>query len=142
MLTRIAARRFSHISNPKEDPRHKHLFYEAIHLRPRLEKEGITAIHAHFAGLAARTAWWIKRLFGIPYSFTGHANDIFVERPDQRLSLKQLIKAAEFVATETDFSTGHLHSKVPEPPNKTHHVYNWRDLHPYLRATRAGACHV
>ena len=137
MLTRIAARRFSHISNPKEDPRDKHRFYEAIHLGPRLEKEGITAIHAHFAGLAARTAWWIKRLFGIPYSFTGHANDIFVERPDQRLSLKQLIKAAEFVATETDFSTGYLQSKFPESANKIHRVYNGLNLEPFRMANPA-----
>ena len=137
MLTRIAARRFSHISNPKEDPRDKHRFYEAIHLGPRLEKEGITAIHAHFAGLAARTAWWIKRLFGIPYSFTGHANDIFVERPDQRLPLKQLIKDAEFVATETDFSTDYLQSKFPESANKIHRVYNGLNLDPFRMANPA-----
>jgi colanic acid/amylovoran biosynthesis glycosyltransferase len=137
MLTRIAARRFSHISNPKEDPRDKHRFYEAIHLGPRLEKEGITAIHAHFAGLAARTAWWIKRLFGIPYSFTGHANDIFVERPDQRLPLKQLIKDAEFVATETDFSTDYLQSKFPESANKIHRVYNGLNLDPFRMADPA-----
>lgn len=137
MLTRIAARRFSHISNPKEDPRDKHRFYEAIHLGPRLEKEGITAIHAHFAGLAARTAWWIKRLFGIPYSFTGHANDIFVERPDQRLPLKQLIKDAEFVATETDFSTDYLQSKFPESANKIHRVYNGLNLDPFRLADPA-----
>jgi colanic acid/amylovoran biosynthesis glycosyltransferase len=137
MLTRIAARRFSHVSNPREDPRDKHRFYEAIHLGPRLEKEGITAIHAHFAGLAARTAWWIKRLFGIPYSFTGHANDIFVERPDQRLSLKQLIKDAEFVATETDFSTGYLQSKFPESANKIHRVYNGLNLDPFRMANPA-----
>jgi colanic acid/amylovoran biosynthesis glycosyltransferase len=137
MLTRIAARRFSHVSNPREDPRDKHRFYEAIHLGPRLEKEGITAIHAHFAGLAARTAWWIKRLFGIPYSFTGHANDIFVERPDQRLSLKQLIKDAEFVATETDFSTGYLQSKFPESANKIHRVYNGLNLDPFRMADPA-----
>jgi len=137
MLTRIAARRFSDISNLKEDPRDKHRFYEAIHLGPRLEKEGITAIHAHFAGLAARTAWWIKRLFGIPYSFTGHANDIFVERPDQRLPLKQLIKDAEFVATETDFSTGYLQSKFPESANKIHRVYNGLNLDPFRMANPA-----
>jgi glycosyltransferase involved in cell wall biosynthesis len=137
MLTRIAARRFSHISNPKEDPRDKHRFYEAIHLGPRLEKEGITAMHAHFAGLAARTAWWIKRLFGIPYSFTGHANDIFVERPDQRLPLKQLIKDAEFVATETDFSTDYLQSKFPESANKIHRVYNGLNLDPFRMANPA-----
>jgi colanic acid/amylovoran biosynthesis glycosyltransferase len=137
VLTRLAARRFSHIWNPKEDPRDKHRFYEAIHLGPQLEKEGITAVHAHFAGLATRTAWWIKRLFGIPYSFTGHANDIFVEKPDQRLPLRQLIKDADFVATETDFSTEYLKSKFPESANKIYRVYNGLNLDPFRLADPA-----
>jgi colanic acid/amylovoran biosynthesis glycosyltransferase len=134
VLTRLAAKRFSHIWNPKQDPRDKHRFYEAIHLGPLLEKEGITALHAHFAGLATRTAWWIKRLFGIPYSFTGHANDIFVEKPDQRLPLGQLIQDAEFVATETEFSTQYLQSKFPESAGKIHRVYNGLNLDPFRLA--------
>ncbi len=134
ILTRLAARRFSDIWNPKQDPRDKHRFYEAVHLGPLLEKEGITAMHAHFAGMAARTTWWIKRLFGIPYSFTGHANDIFVEKPDQRLPLGQLIQDAEFVATETDFSTQYLQSKFPASAGKIHRVYNGLNLDPFRQA--------
>jgi colanic acid/amylovoran biosynthesis glycosyltransferase len=134
ILTRLAAKRFSDIWNPKQDPRDKHRFYEATHLGPLLEKEGIAAIHAHFAGMATRTAWWIKRLFGIPYSFTGHANDIFVEKPDQRLPLRQLIQDAEFVATETDFSTQYLQSKFPESAGKIHRVYNGLNLQPFREA--------
>jgi len=134
ILTRLAGRRFSDIWNPKLDPRDKHRFHEAIHLGPVLEKEAITAMHAHFAGMATRTAWWIKRLFGIPYSFTGHANDIFVEKPDQRLPLRQLIQDAEFVATETDFSTQYLQSKFPESAGKIHRVYNGLNLDPFRQA--------
>jgi len=134
ILTRLAAKRFSDIWNPKQDPRDKHRFYEAIHLGPLLEKEGITAMHAHFAGMATRTAWWIKRLFGIPYSFTGHANDIFVEKPDQRLPLGQLVRDAEFVATETDFSTQYLQSKFPESAGKIYRVYNGLNLDPFRQA--------
>jgi glycosyltransferase involved in cell wall biosynthesis len=99
-----------------------------------VEKEGITALHAHFAGMATRTAWWIKRLFGIPYSFTGHANDIFVEKPDQRLPLAQLIQDAAFVATETEFSTQYLQSKFPESAGKIHRVYNGLNLDPFRPA--------
>ena len=134
VLTRMASRRFSPIWNPKQDPRDKHRFYEAVHLGPALEKQTITAVHAHFAGVATRTAWWIKRLFGIPYSFTGHANDIFVEKPDQRLPLKQLVQDAEFVATETDFSTAYLQSKFPESAHKIHRVYNGLNLEPFRLA--------
>jgi colanic acid/amylovoran biosynthesis glycosyltransferase len=134
VLTRMAGKRFSQVWNPKQDPRDKHRFYDAVHLGPLFEKEAITGLHAHFAGVATRTAWWIKRLFGIPYSFTGHANDIFVEKPDQRLPLKQLIQDAEFVATETDFSTAYLQSKFPESANKIHRVYNGLNLEPFRLA--------
>ncbi|MBV9273957.1 MAG: glycosyltransferase family 4 protein [Verrucomicrobia bacterium] len=126
--TRLAAKRFSPVWNAKDDPRDKHRFYEAVHLGNLLEKEGIKAVHAHFAGIAARTAWWTKRLFGIPYSFTGHANDIFVEKTGQRIPLKQLIEDAEFVATETDYSASYLRSKFPEAAGKIHRVYNGLNL--------------
>jgi colanic acid/amylovoran biosynthesis glycosyltransferase len=138
LLTRLAVKRFSRIWNPKQDPRDKHRVHEAIHLGPLLAKEGITAVHAHFAGMATRTAWWIKQLFGIPYSFTGHANDIFVEKPDQRVPLGQLIREAEFVATETEFSTQYLQSKFPESASKIHRVYNGLNLDPF-RPSNPGA---
>ena len=51
----------------------------AAWLGPRLRKEGITHLHVHFAGMAARTAYWIKEFYGITYSFTGHAKDRFCE---------------------------------------------------------------
>ena len=128
VLTRLAARRFSPVWNPKRDARDKHRFYEAVHLGALFEKQGITALHAHFAGIAARTAWWIKRLSGMPYSFTGHANDIFVEKADQRIPLRQLVEDAEFVATETDYSAAYLKAKFPEAAHKIHRVYNGLNL--------------
>ena len=35
-------------------------------------------MHAHFASHAATAAWIVHRLTGIPFSFTAHANDLFV----------------------------------------------------------------
>jgi len=134
LLTRLAVKRFSRVWNPKQDPRDKHRVHEAIHLGPLLEREGISAVHAHFAGVATRTAWWLKQLFGVPYSFTGHANDIFVEKPDQRVPLGQLIQDAEFVATETEFSTQYLQSKFPQSAGKIHRVYNGLNLDPFRPA--------
>ena len=43
--------------------------YQAIYVGSRLQKLGINHVHAHFAGLAARTAFWINKFFGIPFSF-------------------------------------------------------------------------
>ena len=139
VLTRLAAKRFSHFWNPKEDPRDKHRFYEAVHLGAVLEKQLINALHAHFAGVATRTAWWTKQLFGIPYSFTGHANDIFVEKTDQRLPLRQLVSDAEFVATETDYSAAYLQSEFPESAHKIHRVYNGLNMDVFRLAEPAGS---
>lgn len=96
--------------------------YEALWLAPVLRAAGVRHVHAHFAGLAARTAYWLKRFSGIKYSFTAHANDVFVDSPKARLP--DLLREAEFVATETDFSVRFIREKFPAHAGKIHRVYN------------------
>ncbi len=122
--TRWAARRFRDYWDREVDSRDKHRFYEAIYLGNRMKKLGIEHLHVHFAGIAARTAWWAKKLFGISYSFTGHANDIFVEKPDQRVPLKSLVADARFVVTETNYAVDDLKARFPFAANKIYRVYN------------------
>src|ERR1051326_4227024 len=43
--------------------------YQAIYVGVRLQEKRVRHMHAHFAGMAARTAYWIKEFFGLPYSF-------------------------------------------------------------------------
>ncbi len=66
--------------------------YQAIYIGLRMQQNGLRHLHAHFAGMAARTAYWVGQFFGIPYSFTAHANDIFAPR-DFVVSLPKLIEA-------------------------------------------------
>ena len=63
--------------------------YQAVYIGLRMQQDGLRHLHAHFAGMAARTAFWINQFFGIPYSFTAHANDIFAPR-DFVVSLPKL----------------------------------------------------
>jgi colanic acid/amylovoran biosynthesis glycosyltransferase len=126
--TRWAARRFSDYWDKERDSRDKHRFFEAIYLGSRLNRLGVEHLHVHFAGMAARTAWWVKKLFGIPYSFTGHANDIFVEKPDQRVPLKSLVAEARFVVSVSDYGVGYLKSLFPFAANKIYRVYNGLNL--------------
>src|SRR5712691_10838420 len=72
--------------------------YQAAYLGPRLQGRGVRHVHAHFAGLAARTAFWIERFFGIGFSFTAHANDIFSPKPFA-ISLGHLVQKARAVVT-------------------------------------------
>jgi glycosyltransferase involved in cell wall biosynthesis len=101
--------------------------YEAVWLGLELKRRGIRHVHAHFAGIAARTAYWMKQFYGIGYSFTGHANDMFCET-DLPVSLDDLVKEARLVVTVTDFSRDWLRRRCPEWAGKIERVYN--GIHP------------
>jgi colanic acid/amylovoran biosynthesis glycosyltransferase len=132
--TRWAARRFTDHWQKEVDSRDKHRFSEAIYLGNRLKRTGIKHLHVHFAGMAARTAWWLKKLFGIDYSFTGHANDIFVEKPDQRVPLKSLVADARFIVSVSDYGVNYLKSRFPVAANKIYRVYNGINLAQFIPA--------
>ena len=106
----------------------KNRLYEAAWLGLKLKEAGIRHVHAHFAGMPARTAYWLKKFYGISYSFTGHANDIFCNNGAGQartpLTLEDLVAGARFVATETEFSRGWLQQKFPAHAGKVFRVYN------------------
>ncbi len=101
--------------------------FEAIWLAPLLREQGIRHVHAHFGGVAARTAWWLRNLFGFSYSFTGHANDIFCET-DFPVSNADLVRAAKFVVTETDYARHWMEEAYPWAKGKVVRVFNGIDL--------------
>jgi colanic acid/amylovoran biosynthesis glycosyltransferase len=101
--------------------------YEAAWLGLELRRRGIRHVHAHFAGMAARTAYWMKKFWRISYSFTGHANDIFCE-VESPVSLANLIREARLVVTETDYSRDWLRQKFPEQSRNIVRCYNGIDV--------------
>src|SRR3984893_14491634 len=126
--TKLISSRLKGLWSGSGDLRDKGRFREAAYLGQRLQKAEISHVHVHFAGLACRTAWWLKRLFGITYSFTGHANDIFCPKPDQRVSLGELVREASFIVVVSDFGTKWLRRGFPDSAHKIHRVYNGLDL--------------
>lgn len=107
--------------------------YQAAWIGPRLQALGVRHLHAHFAGLAARTAYWIERFFGIGFSFTAHANDIFAPKPFV-ISLGELLGAARAVVTVSDFGAQFLREKFPDAASKFHRIYNGIELERFERA--------
>ena len=97
--------------------------FEAEWLAPRLREKGITHIHAHFGGMAARTAWMLKMLHGFTYSFTGHANDIFCDN-DFPVTNEMLVRGAKLVVTETDFARRWMEEKYPFARGRIVRVFN------------------
>jgi colanic acid/amylovoran biosynthesis glycosyltransferase len=101
--------------------------YQAVYVGLRLQEAGISHVHAHFAGMAARTAFWIAKFFPITFSFTAHANDIFAPR-NFEIGLDKLIQAARVIITETDYSEKFLRERFPECADRIHRIYNGLNL--------------
>jgi colanic acid/amylovoran biosynthesis glycosyltransferase len=101
--------------------------YQAVYVGTRLKEKGVRHVHAHFAGMAARTAYWIERFFGIPYSFTAHANDIFAPR-EFVISLAKLMESAAAIVTVSDYAARHLKERFPASSAKVQRIYNGIDV--------------
>jgi glycosyltransferase involved in cell wall biosynthesis len=101
---------------------------EALWLGPELKRHGVSQIHTHFTGDAARTAWWVSREFGIPYSITAHAND-FLCKNNQSPTLQELVQGARTVIAVSDYSKVLLGKNFPGANIKR--VYNGICLHEF-----------
>jgi colanic acid/amylovoran biosynthesis glycosyltransferase len=112
--------------------------YQAVYVGVRLRQDGIHHVHAHFAGLAARTAFWIDKFFGIRFSFTAHANDIFTLR-NFEIGLDKLVNAARLIVTETDYAAKFLRGRFPDRADRIHRIYNGLDLAEFRRADFSAA---
>ncbi len=70
----------------------------AMAMARRMQADGVDRVHAHWATYPTLAAWTIKQLTGIPYSFTGHAHDLF-GHPG---GLDRKVRDADLVLTCTD----------------------------------------
>jgi glycosyltransferase involved in cell wall biosynthesis len=107
--------------------------YQAVYVGLRLGEMGVNHVHAHFAGMAARTAFWINKFFSITFSFTAHANDIFVPT-DFEVGLGKLVDTAQAIVTETDYAAQFLRERFPDRAGRVHRIYNGLDLSEFGRA--------
>lgn len=81
----------------------------------RLRRAGVAHLHAHFANAAASVAMMAAELAGVPFSFTAHAYDIFIDD----LLLPAKLSAAAFVATCSYFNVRYLREHYPEAAGAT-----------------------
>lgn len=85
------------------------LFPKAVYLGERLRWEGVRHLHAHFATYPATVAWVASRLFGLTFSFTVHAHDLFVHRA----LLAPKVREARFVRAISHFNREQLERLYP-----------------------------
>jgi glycosyltransferase involved in cell wall biosynthesis len=113
------------IARHRSEPDSQRLF-EAVWIAPLLRQRGIRHVHAHFGGMAARTAYWLRQLYNFRYSFTGHANDIFCEN-DFPVSNADLVREATFIVTETDYARRWMEEKYHFARGRVFRVFNGID---------------
>ncbi|MEW6659015.1 MAG: glycosyltransferase [Thermodesulfobacteriota bacterium] len=79
-----------------------------------LAREGVDHIHAPWADGPATGAWVASRLSGIPFSFCGHAHDLYP--PDGALTAK--LQAAAFIRVISALNRDYLSALLPDAAAK------------------------
>lgn len=105
-------------------------FCQAVHLARAVEQKGVNHLHAHFALNAATIALVVSRLTNTTFSFTVHANDIFVNP----ILLPEKIQAAEFIVSISEYNIRFLQKIVSpsEVVDKTHLVHCGIDVEHFM----------
>jgi colanic acid/amylovoran biosynthesis glycosyltransferase len=93
------------------------VFLESVALADRARAEGVEHVHAHFANHPATAAWVVHRLTAVPFSFTAHANDLFLCPP----LLREKIDEAAFVVTISEHNARLLRGLAPRAPIRVVH---------------------
>jgi glycosyltransferase involved in cell wall biosynthesis len=75
-------------------------WWRTLSLAPRVRDLAPDWIHAHWATYPSTAALVLSRGLGVPFSFTAHAHDIFVEDH----LLKEKLAAARFTVTISEFN--------------------------------------
>jgi colanic acid/amylovoran biosynthesis glycosyltransferase len=74
-----------------------------------MDRLGVEHVHAHYATHPALVAWVVQRLTDLPYSFTVHAHDVYVDRT----MLGEKLERASFVAAVSEFNRSLLEHIEP-----------------------------
>jgi len=82
----------------------------------------VVHLHAHFAHGATTVTWLAARLCALPFSFTGHAKDLYRESLNPAGLLARKLRAAAFAVTCTGANAEHLRSLGTGTP--VHVVYH------------------
>jgi len=101
-------------------------FSQAICLLTEVKERNVRHLHSHFALNSATIALVLGRMLKIPYSFTSHAKDLYVNP----VLLPTKIRDAEFIVTISDYNRRFMQELVPtsEVGQKIHVVHCGVDL--------------
>ena len=87
-----------------------------------LDAPDVRHLHAHFAHGTTTVTWHAATIAGLPFSFTGHARDIYAPELNPKGWLRRKLLAARFAVTCTQANVEHLKRIAPEA--QVHLVYH------------------
>lgn len=101
-------------------------FFEAVYLADILSRHPADHLHAHFASSPTLVALYTHRLSGIPYTFTAHAKDIYVNDPE---AFRVKLQEARAVVTCTQYNHRFLSRQYgPLCDGKVRSIYHGLDV--------------
>jgi glycosyltransferase involved in cell wall biosynthesis len=96
---------------------------QAVALADRLlDAPEVRHLHAHFAHGTTTVTWLAAEIAGLPFSFTGHARDIYAGELNPGGLLRRKLRAARFAVTCTEANRRHLEEIAPDA--SVHLVYH------------------
>jgi len=97
------------------------LLLTGLYILRLIKQKSVEHIHSHFANYPTDIAMLVSRFSGIPFSFSAHANDIYVNPKE----LTKKIIASKFVTTCTQYNKMWLNNLDPNSRrNKIHLIYH------------------
>lgn len=90
-------------------------FLSCLELTRIIKKQNIQHLHLHFASPLVELAYVLNSFLGIPYTFTTHANDIFV---DPSSFLGKWVEKARKVITVSKFNKKYMNTVLNIPLEK------------------------
>ncbi|HEV8607749.1 MAG TPA: glycosyltransferase family 4 protein [Tepidisphaeraceae bacterium] len=93
-------------------------FFVACHWARSLRHEKVSLIHAQWVHSSGSIGMYGARLLGAPFSFTGHASDLFRDR----VALEDKIRRADFIVCISEFHRD-FYKKLGARDDQLHIVY-------------------
>jgi glycosyltransferase involved in cell wall biosynthesis len=104
-------------------------FGEGMVLAHRMEMEGITHVHSHYASQPTSVARVVHLITGIPYSFSAHAHDIW----EDRLLLREKLREVRFAVCCSEHGRSELIKQGdPKHAQKVKVVYHGLDVRRFV----------
>jgi glycosyltransferase involved in cell wall biosynthesis len=132
----LAAAARGHAPSPRLLAKVLAVWPQTVWFAARARTDRVAHLHANWATYPAAAAAAIARLTGLPWSFAGHASDIYLDATD----LAAKLRAARFVTTCTEDNRRYLTRLAPDvDPGRVHTVYHGIDLGAFTAERADGA---